>query len=228
MAGASLTLDATMEMITQIIFAALGFGLLLAASPTPSVLNWGAGTLSLAILTVAAFIAVQRGGGLKLVEAGFRRLANRWPRLSSLAEAKLHDSLMGLYRQRRAMIVSGLFHLGCWLLGAGEIWLLLLALGHPISPAKCVIIESLSMIGRSAGFFIPGALGVQEIALVLSGKLVGVSPELAMLIAVVKRLRDLIVGLPGLVAWQWMEGNRLGFAQPRGKISPPQSDNQIV
>jgi len=54
-----------------------------------------------------------------------------------------------------------------------------------------VIIESLSMVGRSAGFFVPGALGVQEVALVLAGKLVGLSVETVM-IAIVKRLRELL------------------------------------
>jgi hypothetical protein len=73
---------------------------------------------------------------------------------------------------------------------------------------KCLIIESLGMTARSAGFFIPGALGIQEIALVLVGSFVGLPPETAMLIAIVKRLRDVVLGLPGLAMWQWMEGRR--------------------
>jgi putative membrane protein len=221
MASASLTLDATMEMITQVIFTALGFSFLLVSLPEPSVLGWGAATLSLAVLTVALFIAAQLGGGLKLLESCLCRLAARWPRLSPLTEARLHDSLIRLYQQRRATLVSGLFHLGSWLLGAGEIWLLLLALGYPLSPAKCIIIESLNTIARSAGFLVPGALGVQEIGLVLIGKLVGLSPELAILIALVKRLRDIVVGVPGLLVWQWTERNRLQVAPAAAKLPDP-------
>jgi hypothetical protein len=57
--------------------------------------------------------------------------------------------------------------------------------------------------GRSG---VPGALGIQEAALVMVCGFVGLSPETAMLIAIVKRLRDVALGIPGLVMWQWVEG----------------------
>lgn len=213
-AGASLTLDATMEMVAQIIFTALGLGLLVITRPQPGTLAWSLATLGLAVLGVAAFVAAQRGGGLKLIEAGLSRLADRWPRLSPLSEARLHERLMQLHRRHAAAIACGSLHLGAWLLGAAEIWLVLHAFGRPARPATCVIVESLSMVGRSAGFLIPGALGVQEGALVIVGNLVGLSPETAMLIAVVKRLRDVAIGVPGLVVWQWAEGRRLQLGRP--------------
>ena len=213
-AGASLVVDATMEMISQVIFTALGLGLLIAFAPGGRVLAWAATGLSLALLTLALFIAAQLGGGLRLIDAAVSRLAHRWPRLSPLRDAKLHDRLIQLYRQRRAALVSASLHLGAWLLGAAEIWLVLFALGLPASPATCVIVESLSMVARSAGFLIPGALGVQEAALVMVGNLVGLSPETAMLIAVAKRLRDVVVGVPGLLVWQWVEGRRLHLVRP--------------
>jgi uncharacterized membrane protein YbhN (UPF0104 family) len=62
------------------------------------------------------------------------------------------------------------------------------------------------MAARSAGFMIPGALGVQEAALLVVGGLVGLPVETAMIIAVVKRLRDIVIGVPGLLVWQWTEG----------------------
>ena len=64
------------------------------------------------------------------------------------------------------------------------------------------------MAARSAGFFVPGALGIQELGLVIVGGLVGLHADTAMLIAVVKRLRDVAIGVPGLVIWQWLEGRR--------------------
>jgi putative membrane protein len=205
MAAASLTLDATMEMIAQILFTALGIGLLLSTARKPQLLGWSAAGLSLAVLIVAAFAAAQRGGGLKLVELGIARLAARWPRLAPLVEARLHDRLIELHRARRAAFVSGGYHFAAWLIGAGEIWLALYAFGHPLSPGDCVIIESLTMAARSAGFLVPGGLGIQEGGLVLAGSLVGLSPETAIALAVVKRLRDVAVGIPGLLAWEWAE-----------------------
>jgi putative membrane protein len=217
MASASLILDATMEMITQLIFVALGFGLLLVSIPDERIVEWAATTLTLALMLTAAFVIAQRRGGLKLIEMSFARLAARWPRLLPLAEARLHDRLMALHQRRRSALVAGTLHLVSWLLGAGEIWLVLLALEQPTSAAKCLIIESLSMAARSAGFFVPGALGIQEIALVTVCGLVGMPSQIAMQIAIVKRLRDVIVGVPGLIAWQWIEtrGIRLVWARQR-------------
>ena len=212
-ASASLTVDATMEIISQIVFTALGFGLLLIAVPEARILDRAAATLMLAILIAAAFVTAQRIGGMRAIELGISTLARRWPRFLPLIEARLHDQLMRLHRQPRALFAAGLLHFGSWLLGAGEIWLILAALGQPASPTKCVIIESLSMVGRSAGFFVPGALGVQEIAVVVVGKLVGLPVETAMMIAIVKRLRDVVIGVPGLFVWQWAEGFRFEISQ---------------
>jgi uncharacterized membrane protein YbhN (UPF0104 family) len=202
-----------MEIISQIVFTALGFGLLLIAVPEARILDRAAATLMLAILIAAAFVTAQRIGGMRAIELGISTLARRWPRFLPLIEARLHDQLMRLHRQPRALFTAGLLHFGSWLLGAGEIWLILAALGQPASPTKCVIIESLSMVGRSAGFFVPGALGVQEIAVVVVGKLVGLPVETAMMIAIVKRLRDVVIGVPGLFVWQWVEGFRFEISQ---------------
>jgi putative membrane protein len=212
-AVASLTLDATMEMITQVIFLALGFALLLGLCPQQEVLWWGVTVLSAACVAVGLFVAAQRGGAMKLVETGLSRLAARWPRWSALADARLHERLMQLHGRRRAAFIAAALHLAAWLLGAVEIWAVLYAVGKPAGPAECIIIESLSMAARSAGFFVPGALGVQELGLVIVGGLVGLHADTAMQIAVVKRLRDVAIGVPGLIIWHWLEGR--GFSAPR-------------
>jgi putative membrane protein len=205
----SLVLDSTIEMVTQAVFTALGFGLLFTLLPEPSLVGWAVTTLSLAAASLVAFIVAQRLGALRLVDAGLRRLTAHWPRIFPLTETQLHDRLMSQYRRRSAILGSGCVHLGCWLLGGVEIWLTLFALGVPTTLTKCLIVESLGTAARSAGFFVPGALGIQEVALVLVGGLVGISPQSAMLLAIVKRLRDVVLGVPALLVWQWLEGRRL-------------------
>ena len=205
LAAASLTLDATMEMSAQIVFTILGLSLLLILSPSWLLLKWSLATIVLSLAIVLAFVAAQRGGAFQLIEAAFARLARRWPQLVPLTEARLHDCLARLHQRPREMLMAGLLHFTCWLLGAAEIWVVLLALGRPLSPTKCIIVEAVSMTARSAGFFVPGALGVQEIGLIMAGQLVGLSPETAVLIAIVKRLRDVLIGVPGLLLWHWAD-----------------------
>jgi hypothetical protein len=50
---------------------------------------------------------------------------------------------------------------------------------------------------------------VQEAGFILVSGLFGISPDTAIALSMVKRARELLVGLPGLVAWQWSEGRRL-------------------
>jgi putative membrane protein len=216
----SLLLDSTIEMAAQVVFTTLGFAALFLFVPRLAIFGWALTTLFLGLLAVALLVAAQRFGALRLLESVVRRLAARWPRLLSLTEARLHERLMALHQRRGAALGSGCIHLGCWFLGAAEIWVALYALGIPVPAEKCLIIESLGMTARSAGFFVPGALGIQEAALVVVSGLVGLSPETAMLIAIVKRLRDVVLGLPALAMWQWVEGRR-----PRPRPQPVSARN---
>jgi hypothetical protein len=50
---------------------------------------------------------------------------------------------------------------------------------------------------------------VQEGAFLVLGTMFGLSPELGLSLSLVRRLRDLILGVPVLLAWQVIEGKRL-------------------
>jgi uncharacterized membrane protein YbhN (UPF0104 family) len=64
------------------------------------------------------------------------------------------------------------------------------------------------MAARSAGFAVPGALGIQEEGFILVCGLFGVSPDAAIALSMVKRLREVLFGIPGLIIWQWSEIKR--------------------
>src|SRR5207237_1276401 len=55
----------------------------------------------------------------------------------------------------------------------------------------------------------PNAVGVQEGAYSLLGASFGLTPEMALALSLLKRARDLTIGLPSLVAWQILESGRL-------------------
>jgi hypothetical protein len=64
------------------------------------------------------------------------------------------------------------------------------------------VIESLIQAVSSAAFFVPGALGVQEGGFILIGGALGLSPPTSLALAGARRIRDLLIFLPGLLAWQ--------------------------
>ena len=69
--------------------------------------------------------------------------------------------------------------------------------------------ESLSAAVGSAAFLIPGALGVKEGGIMVIGNFIGISPEVALALALVKRVRELLIGIPGLITWLVAEGHRI-------------------
>jgi uncharacterized membrane protein YbhN (UPF0104 family) len=132
----------------------------------------------------------------------------------------LHDTILDLYGDRRALVRSFFFHLLTWVLGIGEVWLTAYFMGFELGFLEAAIIESLAQAVRSAGFVIPGSLGVQEGGYLLFGTMFGLSPEVALGLSLVRRVRQLLIGIPGLIAWQISEGQRLVVARRRPTTPP--------
>jgi len=235
LAGASATVDLTVEMITQILFTLLGIGLLLLLKGGHGdwIWQWIGLGLPVALLVVVGFIAAQRFGLMKLIELGLLWLARRFPSLGLGGIQGLHDGIRTIHANRRALLRGALWHSMSWLLGTAEVWVALAALGHPVSIREALVIESLGAAMRSTGFAVPAALGVQEAGFIIAAAPFGIPPELAIALSMVKRLRELAFGIPGLVAWQWSEGRYLaalgrtgivtagaGTAQSRSTDSP--------
>lgn len=151
---------------------------------------------------------------LLILERFWQRLAIRWPNLPPGVLDGLHEAVQAMYRNPRAVIVSFNWHLLSWLLGAGEVWLILYLIGSPVTLAEALVLESLGQAVRSAAFLVPGALGVQEGGFLLLGALYGLGPEVGLALSLAKRVRELLLGLPGLLAWQLAEGRRLWRAEP--------------
>lgn len=94
-------------------------------------------------------------------------------------------------------------------------WLALYFMGAEIGVAESLVIESLAQAVRSAGFAIPTSLGVQEGGYLAFGMLVGLGPETALGLSLVRRVRQVVVGVPGLLLWQFCEGRRIAAMRNR-------------
>jgi len=209
LAGAGVAVDVTMEVLSQFAFTVLGFALIVLDGGDHDTVRWaGVGMLVMAP-ALTGFVLAQRWGGLKLLEKLFDRLAGwlNWQALGSLAT--LHDTAHRLYARRRVVGLSFVLHFLCWAVGTGEVWLALRFMGHEISWTDAFILESLGQAVRSAAFVVPGALGVQEGGYVLLGAALGLGPETSLALSLAKRVREAALGVPTLIAWQFVEGRRL-------------------
>jgi len=207
-AGASLTVDVTVEALTLVLFLISGVAAVWMISTDNTLLDsaWVWTSLGVAAGAVAAFVVAQRLGLVKLVEAVFRRV---FPASLAGKPGQIHGAMMTIYARPGVLVRAAAWHLLSWSFGAAEVWILSRALGHPVSPAAAYGIESLGLAARTAFFVIPGGLAAQEAGFLLVGLLVGLPPSISLAISMLKRLRELAVNIPGVLRWQWLEGRAL-------------------
>jgi putative membrane protein len=207
-AAASTIVDLTLEFLAKLAYTALGLVWLVHLRPgSPLALPLTAG-LAVACLAAAAFILVQRRGSGPVDRlAGI--IGRGWAERAAAGAAALRTALGDIHRRRARLRVGFMLHLACWLSLASQAWLALRLAHRGLPFGQVLVIESLVYAIRTFAFAIPNAAGVQEGAYILIGAAFGLTPEMALALSLLKRARDLTIGLPVLGIWQIREGGRL-------------------
>jgi putative membrane protein len=205
---AALIADLTTEMASQLLFTLFGVAMLAtalvdenAAAAVRPVILIGA---ALCLAMMASFALFQRPA---LALAG--RLGERLLPGTRAAAVVVRAQLDAVYRRRLRVAVGLLVNLAAWIASAAGAWVALRFMGVEISLWAVLVIESLIFALRSAAFVLPGAIGVQEAAYLLLAPLFGLDPASAVALSLLKRGRDLALGVPFLAIWQIGEGARL-------------------
>jgi putative membrane protein len=209
LAIASVLIDIFIQVVCLLIFVLTGIGIILNLAGTHP---FGALTvvmLAVALPAVIGFFLALNFGAFdsivrRLVEFGERR---QWAVFDHVVD--LGDRLQQIWRNHRGLSASFLVHLVTVFFGAIEVWIALAFMGHPVSAAAAIAIESLGQGSRAAVFILPGGLGVQDGALIAASAIFGVPAEVALAMALIKRVPDLVLGIPALLAWQALEGRHL-------------------
>jgi putative membrane protein len=214
-AAASLVADIQLTLISQLMFTMVGIGFLFAHAESGTLrlaadLAWG-----IVVLTplLVLFSLVQHA-------SPFERLTRMLNHATSgklaalVGQSAQIDQAIKLIWRRRGVVLRYLFFwqpVQC-VATALEIWVALYFLGVHVSFVEAVVIESLIQAVSSAAFFVPGGLGVQEGGFVLIGGALGLDPATCLALAGARRIRDLLIFVPGLFAWQLAESSGKGHA----------------
>ena len=202
-AAAAITVSTTFQTLAQIVFALSGLVLLGAqasriahyAVRTPLLLASGV----LALLLALFYLLQRRGLFGRLMRTTARFSGKRdWSQLMSRAEA-IDLALQSIYGRGRRVAASFVLSLVGWLIGTGEVYLVLQLLGTRVGWGDALLLESLGQAIRAAGFAIPGSLGVQEGGYLLLAPLAGLPPDTALALSLAKRAREILLGVPGLL-----------------------------
>lgn len=208
LAFASVVVDVTTELLAQIAYIAFGVALLSLHAPQTSqavsLIRIFVSGFLLAAVAGALFLAVQRYGHRVTANLAVRFLPGAAATLSAVA-AKLD----AIYRSKARVALSSALHLAGWIASAIWTWIAFRLIGAHVDLISALGIESLVYATRSAAAFMPSALGVQEAAYVVLAPLFGTGAEFGLAVSLLKRARDIAMGVPILLIWQAMEGRRV-------------------
>ena len=234
---ASIIGDQTLQIISQALYAFTGVVLLglssiwsldsgsavTANTPLQTgqlVAILGASIVVLSALSVGLYWIQQQGlfklfskVGRKFPKRLAKPLSQGFSQLSaqevSNQATTIDEAVLAMYHRRDRLFLAILWRFGFRILAAGETWLALRFLGYPVGIIDAIILESLSQAIRSAAFLLPGGLGAQEGGMMLIGTALGIPPQLGLSVSLCKRIRELAIGVPGLVALQLEESRRI-------------------
>ncbi len=209
-AGAGVTVGTTLQMLAQMLFSFVGVLLLISYSGDIGIVLALVLGISLFTAFCVWFYHLQRHGLYQRLAGFLQRLSSGrdWESFSGGAQA-LDAAVRRVYAQLARVWASFFLYLAGWVVGTGEVWLALHALDIDVSLQDAFLLESLGQAITAMAFIIPGALGVQEGGYVLLCALIGVPADAAIALSLIKRVRQLALGIPGLLSWQLFEGRRL-------------------
>jgi putative membrane protein len=218
-ATATTVVDVTAEFLAQIAFAGIGLGILLSRAPDSALAVPVEIGLGLAVVGCFAFIWLHNGAAPLFARLG-RLIASG--RLEDAKErvAVLQTELGLVYGHTTRLALGFAVHLIGWLAAGAAGWIAYRALDVPIDFDDVLAIEALLSALAAAAFLVPINAGVQEAGYAGLGAIFGVPPELSLGVSLIRRARDVVVGVPVLLLWQFLELRRLRAA---AAAAPPAS-----
>ena len=220
-AGASIMVEVSLTLLSQFLFTLVGFVILVYAVGDRHLQDVVLLFMLSVLPLLGAFFWLQKRWGLfYLLQQGLKRVMGGKDWLLLLGEPRqLDQEIRRIYGRRWGLLWANFWQLGSLFAGAVEVWLTFVLLGHPVPIWAAVLMESLGQALRSLAFFMPAGLGVQEGGFVLFGSAIGVGPDLALAFSLVRRFRELALGVPLLLYWYMSEGHHVRMEWQKNRSS---------
>ncbi|MGE4064365.1 MAG: lysylphosphatidylglycerol synthase domain-containing protein [Rhodospirillaceae bacterium] len=201
---ASLVLIQTVNSLAQVPFAVIGAVLMVRADILPDALETGilAATAVISAFMVFVYVALHSRLLAKLParmqdDESAAKLTRAITFFTDLEERLFHFVRNTPGRSAAAL----LFAFVSWVLGAVEIYFVFIFLDAPITFADAWIVETVIVLVRSATFFVPAHIGVQDGALTMVGRALTGSNEIGLAMALIRRGRELFWAGVGLLIY---------------------------
>jgi putative membrane protein len=214
MLTATVIVEVLMTIVVLYLFCGLGVVLMARLAAGLGQVWIVAASLLLSLpLPLLAWWLLRHGAPFQRLEGWAGRLLGPEHRIALHLDGKRLDAcIRRLFGEPGLLLRAGALSLLSYVLGSFETWYALYLLGHPVGLQAALAIEALTQATRHAGFLVPAGLGVQEAAVLLFGHLAGVGGDVALSLALVKRMREIVLGIPALLSWHWFEARRFDGA----------------
>ncbi len=231
--------DITTETLGQIVFIILGICFLIIGQyhetlqnidvpGTKLNLKWFIiiGIFFLLIGSISLIWSQRQGSALikKLFNFLSKNIAQQWKDQVNANADSFQNSINEIWSNPKNVFLSCIIHLLGWLAGAVGTWLCYKFLGSAISIQEAVIIEAFVCVALSIGFLVPASVGIQEGAYVLLGTIFGIDPHLSFSLSLIRRARDILIGVPTLLLWQFTEIHYLRKYENEKKMTETPTD----
>lgn len=226
-ATASVVVEVLISLMSQYLFTAIGVTLLIiltqASETTTQVLIGIAITCPAPIIVL---LLLRKAGIFQRLQRFAERTLGGRSRLAQLLSggATLDQEIERLIAQRWRLVKATFWQFAGMVSGSFEVWFALRLLGHPVGVEAAVILESVTLTIRHLAFLVPAGLGVQEAGLMVFGQMLGLSNDAALALSLIKRGRELVIGVPNLISWQIYEARQL---RKRKQTSEPEKANEL-
>jgi putative membrane protein len=227
--AATVIVEVLITLVVQYLFCGLGLVLIIHTAPGIGQLwTFSAGLLLSLPIPVVIFFLLRHGAVFERIEALAKRLLGVENRFAMrLDGARLDGEVRRLFSQPGRLACTLTWQLAGYVIGSAETWFALKLLGHPVDIGAAIEIEALTQAVRHATFFVPAGLGVHEAGVMLLASLAGVSGDVALSLALIKRMREILFGVPALLSWQWVESHQLRQARAVASVAPAELSDTI-
>lgn len=217
LATVAIAADVTMELVGQIVFVLIGLGLLLLRHADLALALGCAGAAAVAAFAVAAALLTQRRSP-QLLSRLVAIIGVPGLQGAGAAVVTLEEMVQRVHGRPSRLAVAASFHLLGWIGGAGLTWLSFRLLDVPIEFGSALIIESVLSFARLIAFFVPNGIGVQEAVYVALGGIFGVSASTSLSVSLLRRGRELAVGIAVLLVWPVTDLRLVLRDRPLGEV----------
>jgi putative membrane protein len=202
----STVVDLTNEFVAEILFLVVGLVILLAHSES---LQSGPTAIGAGAMLIAGAIAfkMQRRAAPLLARFGCRMLGRF--SISDVGPTPSEAELTAMYDNTSRIALGTLLHLVGWFGKGASGWIGYRLLGSSIDLGGALAIEALLHAVLALAVLVPGNVGIQEAGYAGLGTLFGITPEISLSASLLRRARDLALGIPILLVWQFVEVRRI-------------------